>query len=523
MLDESLKKYFLGIELGSTRIKTVLIDSNLEIIGSSHHVWENKYKDGFWTYEEEAIWLGIQDAYKKLKEEVKDVKDIELKEIHGIGISAMMHGYLAFNEKGELLVPFRTWRNNNTFEASQELSKLLDFNIPERWSISHLYQSVLNHEEHVEQIKFMTTLAGYVHWKLTGEKVIGVGDASGMFPIDRTKMDYDFDKLSLVESKVREEGYNLELREILPRPLLAGQQAGCLSKEGSLLLDPEGDLAAGSIFAPPEGDAGTGMVATNSIKTHTGNVSVGTSAFASIVLDKSLSDYYPEIDVVMTPDGKEVAMIHANNCSTEINEWINLFEEVIEEMGYEVDKNELYETMFKTVFEADSTVNILSYGYHSGENITQVKEGRPLFLRNIKKEFNVANIMKSLIYSAFAVLRIGLEILEKEEIKIQKMYAHGGLLKTKDVAQEVLASVFRTPISVMDTAGEGGAWGMSLLACYSVEHNDNNLVDYLEQKVFNEQEEYIVHPDSKKVESYDEYIENYKRGLPLQRQSSEII
>lgn len=523
MLSQSKEKYFLGIELGSTRIKTVLINHNFEIVGSSYHGWENEYKDGFWTYDEENIWLGIQDAYKKLKDDVKSKRGICLKKIEGIGVSAMMHGYLSFDDKGELLVPFRTWRNNNTFEASQELSQLLEFNIPERWSIAHLYQSVLNQEDHVPQIAFMTTLSGYVHWKLTGEKVIGVGDASGIFPMDSKKLDYDRDRIDAVEGKLSEKGYDLVLKEILPKPIPAGEKAGYLTQEGALLLDPEGDLAEGSVFAPPEGDAGTGMVATNSVKASTGNVSVGTSAFASIVLEKSLTDYYPEIDVVMTPDGKEVAMIHANNCSTEINEWINLFAEVIEKMGHKVDKNQLYETMFKTVHEADSEVGILSYGYHSGENITRVKEGRPLLLRNIENKFNSANIMKSLLYSAFAVLRVGLEILEKEELKIEKMYAHGGLLKTKDVAQEILAAVFKTPISVVDTAGEGGAWGMALLTLYSLEYSDKSLVDYLEQEVFSDHEEYIVSPDPKKVHEYDEYMGVYVRGLSLEKKSSELI
>ena len=402
----------LGIEFGSTRIKAVLIDENHKPIASGDHIWENRLENGFWTYHEDEIWSGLQDSYANLKKDVESKYGVKLTKIAALGFSAMMHGYLAFDKEGKLLVPFRTWRNSTTGEAAEKLSALFEYNIPERWSISHLYQAILNGEDHVKDIAFFTTLAGFIHWKLTGEKVLGVGDASGMFPIDPKTKQYDATMIEKFENLIAEYHFPWKLTEILPEIRLAGEAAGTLTETGAKLLDPSGELEAGVPIAPPEGDAGTGMVATNSVKQRTGNVSAGTSVFAMVVLDKELSRYYPQIDMVTTPDGSLVAMVHANNCTSDLNAWVGLCGEVLDAFGVKVSGDELYGTLYRKSLEADPDCGgLLSYGFLSGENIMNCVEGRPMFVRTPESKFTLANFMRSHLYASFGALKVGMDLL----------------------------------------------------------------------------------------------------------------
>ena len=512
-------KAILGIELGSTRIKTVLIDQENKPIAQGNHTWENQLVDGLWTYSIEAIWSGLQDCYADLRSNVKNLYGIEIENLAAIGVSAMMHGYMPFNVKEEILVPFRTWRNTNTGRAAAALSDLFVYNIPLRWSISHLYQAILDNEAHVKDIDFLTTLAGYVHWQLTGEKVLGIGDASGMLPIDPATHNYSAEMVAKFDKLIAPNQYNWTLQDILPKVLSAGESAGVLTPEGSKKLDASGHLKAGIPVCPPEGDAGTGMVATNAVKQRTGNVSAGTSSFSMIVLEKELSKPYEMIDMVTTPDGSLVAMVHCNNCTSDLNAWVNLFKEYQELLGIPVDMNEIYSKLYNIALTGDADCGgLLSYNYISGEPVTGLAEGRPLFVRSANDKFNLANFMRSHLYASVGVLKIGNDILFNEEkIKVDRITGHGGLFKTKGVGQRILTAAINSPISVMETAGEGGAWGIALLGSYLVNNEKKqSLADFLDEKVFVGDAGIEVSPTTEDVAGFNTYIENYKAGLPIE-------
>lgn len=519
-------KAVLGIELGSTRIKAVLVNEKNQPIASGSHEWENQLVNNIWTYSEEAIWTGIQESYQDMVKDVKGKYGVPVKKLAAIGFSAMMHGYMPFNEAGELLVPFRTWRNTMTEKASEELTELFQYHIPQRWSIAHLYQAMLNQEPHVKDITFMTTLEGYVHWKLTGEKVLGVGEGSGMFPIDMEIKNYDPKCLAAFDKLAAPYGFPWKLEEILPKVLLAGEEAGRLTEEGAKLLDTTGELEAGIPFCPPEGDAGTGMVATNSIAKRTGNVSAGTSVFSMVVLEKPLSKVYPEIDLVTTPTGNLVAMVHCNNCTSDLNAWVNLFKEFAEAMGMQVDMNQLFGTLYHKAMEGDADCGgLLAYNYFSGEHITGFEEGRPLFVRTPESKFNLANFMRVNLFTSLGALKTGMDILLKEEgVRLDKILGHGGLFKTKGVGQNLLAGAIDTPVSVMETAGEGGAWGIAVLASYLVNKEaGESLEDYLNHKVFAGQEGEEVQPDTRDVQGFNEFMVRYKAGLAIERAAVENL
>ena len=512
-------KAILGIELGSTRIKAVLIDQENKPIAQGNHTWENQLVDGLWTYSIEAIWSGLQDCYADLRSNVKNLYGIEIENLAAIGVSAMMHGYMPFNAKEEILVPFRTWRNTNTGRAAAALSDLFVYNIPLRWSISHLYQAILDNEAHVKDIDFLTTLAGYVHWQLTGEKVLGIGDASGMLPIDPTTHNYSAEMVAKFDKLIAPNQYSWTLQDILPKVLSAGESAGVLTPEGSKRLDASGHLKAGIPVCPPEGDAGTGMVATNAVKQRTGNVSAGTSSFSMIVLEKELSKPYEMIDMATTPDGSLVAMVHCNNCTSDLNAWVNLFKEYQELLGIPVDMNEIYSKLYNIALTGDTDCGgLLSYNYISGEPVTGLAEGRPLFVRSANDKFNLANFMRSHLYASVGVLKIGNDILFNEEkIKVDRITGHGGLFKTKGVGQRILAAAINSPISVMETAGEGGAWGIALLGSYLVNNEKKqSLADFLDEKVFVGDAGIEVSPSAEDVAGFNTYIENYKAGLPIE-------
>lgn len=513
-------KAVLGIEFGSTRIKAVLVDDANKPIASGSHEWENQLKDGIWTYSIDMIWEGLQHAYKEMTEDVEKQYGVKVEKLAALGFSAMMHGYMAFGADDEILVPFRTWRNAITEEASEKLTKLFNYNIPQRWSIAHLYQAILNGEDHVKDIKFQTTLAGYIHWKLTGRKVLGVGEASGMFPIDIATGKFNQTMVDAFNKEVEGKGYPWKLLDIFPEVLTAGENAGELTAEGAKLLDPTGTLQAGCPLCPPEGDAGTGMVATNSVARRTGNVSAGTSVFSMVVLEKELSKVYPELDLVTTPSGDLVAMVHCNNCTSDLNAWVNIFKEFAEAFGVDVDMNKLFGTLYNKAMEGDvNGGNLLAYNYISGENITGMEEGRPMFVRTPNSKFNLANFMRVNLYTALGALKIGMDLLLKEEgVQVDKLLGHGGLFKTKGVGQQILADAMNTPISVMETAGEGGAWGIAVLASYMEQKAEGeSLGDYLNNKVFAGQEGSELAPDPEGVKGFDEFIEIYKAGLPIQR------
>lgn len=512
--------HFLGIEFGSTRIKAILINEEHTVIAQGNHDWENKMENGIWTYSMEAILQGLQDSYRQLKETYYGLYHTTLQHIDGIGISAMMHGYLVFDAQGTLLTPFRTWRNTMTQQASKELSDLFRFHIPQRWSIAHLYQAMLNKEEHVKDIALQTTLAGYIHYLLTGKCVLGIGEASGMFPIDPQTKDYDEHMLELFDQTTSGYGYPWKLCEILPAVLQAGDDAGVLSETGALLLDAEGDLKAGVPLCPPEGDAGTGMVATNSIRPRSGNVSAGTSVFAMVVLEQKLKRVYEELDVVMTPSGDTVAMVHCNNGTSELNAWVHMFQELLQLSGTNMDTNELYELLFQKALEADSTGGgLTACNYLSGEHITGFEEGLPLFVRRADSTFNLANFMLVQLYSSLSTLKIGMDILiQKEHVQLDQMYGHGGFFKTPEVGQKIMAAAMHAPISVMTTAGEGGAWGCAVLAAYRVTKDDYiSLHDYLERSVFAKTQNCTIRASQKLQEGFDSFIEEYRKLLFVER------
>ncbi len=515
-----MSKYTMGVELGSTRIKAVLIDEDHKPIASGSYEWENQYENGIWTYSLEDVWKGLQESYRNLSNAFFEKHKIPLQGIGAIGFSAMMHGYLAFDKDGNLLVPFRTWRNTITGEASEKLTELFQFNIPQRWSIAHLYQAILNKEPHLENIRHLTTLAGYVHWKLTGQKDMGVGEASGMFPIDSKANNYDERMLQLFNELPEVEKLPWKLQDILPKVLMAGEAAGVLTTEGAKLLDPTGQLQAGIPLCPPEGDAGTGMVATNSVAARTGNVSAGTSVFAMIVLEKALSKLYPEIDMVTTPTGKPVAMVHSNNCTSDLNAWVGVFQEFTQALGVEISESKLYEILYKKALTGDADAGgLLAYAYLSGEHITHLEQGRPLFVRTPESHFTLANFMRVNLFSSLGALKIGLDILfEQEKVKIDQVFGHGGFFKTKEVGQKMMAAAMNVPVSVMETAGEGGAWGIALLAAYMLYKAGNQPLEaYLSEKVFAGEHGVTIAPDPVDVDGFAAFMDRYKKGLVIER------
>ncbi|MBE5921647.1 MAG: ATPase [Lachnospiraceae bacterium] len=519
-------KTALGIEFGSTRIKAVLIGSDNAPIASGDHQWENRLDNGIWTYTLDDIWTGLQDAYSNMAADVKAQYDVTLTTVGAIGFSAMMHGYMVFDEAGKLLVPFRTWRNSITGPASEALTELFNYHIPQRWSIAHLYQAILNNEEHIDKIAFQTTLEGYIHWKLSGEKVLGVGEASGMFPIDIETGKYNARMVEQFNELIADKNLPWKLEDIMPGILTAGENAGTLTAEGAKLLDVSGNLQAGIPMCPPEGDAGTGMVATNSVAKRTGNVSAGTSVFAMIVLEKELSKVYDAIDLVTTPTGNLVAMVHCNNCTSDLNAWVNIFKQFAEAMGMEVDMNKLFGTLYNKALEGDKDCGgLLAYNYFSGEHITNFEEGRPLFVRTPESKFNLANFMRVNLYTALGALKTGLDILLKQEgVKVDEIFGHGGLFKTEGVGQSILAGAINTAVSVMETAGEGGAWGIALLASYMINKAEGEtLDDYLLKRVFAGQSCKTLYPNPDDVEGFDQFIERYVAGLPIERAAVDCL
>lgn len=517
-------KAVLGIEFGSTRIKAVLVDETHQPVAMGTYDWENRLENNIWTYSLEDIWKGLQGCYQSLKQNVLKQYGVSLTRLGALGFSGMMHGYMPFDESGELLVPFRTWRNTMTAEACGRLTPVFHFNIPQRWSIAHLYQAILSGEEHVKDIAFFTTLAGYIHWKLSGEKVLGVGEASGMFPIDSEICNYDQKMLTQFDELVADRGFAWKLADILPGVLPAGAAAGNLTAEGARLLDPTGELEAGVPMCPPEGDAGTGMVATNSVKVRTGNISAGTSIFSMVVTEHALNKVHEEIDMVTTPDGYPVAMVHCNNCTSDLNAWVNLFEEFAGKIGMKSDRNELYGMLYREALMADPDCGgLMAYNYFSGEPVTGLNAGRPMFVRTPDARFNLANFMRSHLYSAMAALKIGNDILLKEEqVKVDSLMGHGGLFKTPVVGQQLMAAAMNAPVTVMDTASEGGAWGMAVLACFMAEKGaEETLPEYLADRIFAGQSGTTIAPVAEDVAGFDVFIEKYKATLPAEKAAVE--
>ncbi|MCR5084701.1 MAG: FGGY-family carbohydrate kinase [Succinivibrionaceae bacterium] len=513
-------KTALGIELGSTRIKGVLIDYEGNVLATGAFEWENSLVNGVWTYALEDAEKGVAACYAQLKAEVKDKYGVTPKSFGAIGVSAMMHGYIALDKDDRQLAPFQTWRNTNTTQAADELTSLLDFNIPLRWSVAHLYQRLLDGEAHVKDIDKVFTLAAWLHYRLTGQMVIGVGDAAGMFPIDSNTMDYDEGMVGKFDALMQQHGSSLRLRKIFPKVLVAGDSAGSLTAQGAALLDPEGDLGAGVPLCPPEGDAGTGMTATNSVAPRTGNLSAGTSSFAMVVLEHKLSKVYREIDMVATPSGFPCAMSHANNGTTDLNAWVGMFGEFCELMGIKADPGTLYTKLYQHAMTGDHDCGgLLAYGYHSGENVTFINEGRPLFARMPGSNFNLANFMRSHLYTSLGAVKLGMDILLKDEkVKLDCIMGHGGLFKTPGVMQNILAAALNTKVAVMETASEGGAWGIALLAAYMADGKGNGkLEDYLNQRIFSTMAGKAVDPDPEDVKGFATFTERYVKGLDIER------
>jgi sugar (pentulose or hexulose) kinase len=516
----------LGIELGSTRIKAVLIGPDHAPLAVGTHDWENQLVDRLWTYSLDAVWTGVQESVTALAEDVRRRHGVELAGVGALGVSAMMHGYLAFDADGELLTPFRTWRNTNTGRAAERLSAEFGANIPHRWSVAHLYQTVLDGEPHVGRLDHLTTLAGYVHWQLTGEKVLGIGDASGMFPIASGTGGYDTTMLTRFDQLVAEAGVELTLAELLPGIALAGRPAGSLTETGAALLDPAGRLRPGTPLCPPEGDAGTGMVATNSVAPRTGNVSAGTSIFAMVVLERELARAHREVDLVTTPAGDPVAMVHCNNGASELDAWAGLFAEFARALGSEVASSEVFETLFTAALGGRSDcAGMLAYNYLSGEPITDLEEGRPLFLRSPDSRLDLGTFMRTQLFASLATLRIGMDVLQKAEgVRLDRMFAHGGLFQTEGVAQRFLAAAIDTPVSVGDVAAEGGAWGMAVLAAFATGRPpEQSLAEYLDTTVFKDTRLRTRLPDPADVAGFDAFMQRYVAALPVERAAVEHV
>lgn len=506
----------LGIEFGSTRIKAVLIDQDNMPLATGEHDWENQLVDGIWSYSSEMILQGLSDCYGRMAAQVREKYNIEIKQLAAIGISGMMHGYLPLDREGNLLVPFRTWRNTITGEAAEKLTELFDFNIPQRWSVAHFYQAILKKEAHLDKVADLTTLAGYVTWRLTGEKVMGIGEASGMFPIDSITRDYNRQMLDKFDNLPEVKAYGFRLEELLPKVLVAGECAGKLTKEGAKLLDPTGKLQPGAMIAPPEGDAGTGMMATNSVKVRTGNVSAGTSVFAMVVLEEAMKKVHSEIDMVTTPDGEPVAMVHCNNCTSDLNAWVGMFGEFAKMLGTDVSANDLYQMLYTNAMKGDRDCGgMVAFNMFSGEPVIGMDQGAPVFARKADAKLTLANFMRTNLYASLATLKIGCDILFKEEhVKVDTIYGHGGLFKTKGVGQNILAAAMNARVSLMETAGEGGPWGMALLARYMlIDHSEISLSQFLENEVFVNNSGSTVEPDPQDVEGFNRYIETYKAAF----------
>ncbi|MDR1797821.1 MAG: ATPase [Clostridiales Family XIII bacterium] len=524
-MENTIKNACLGIELGSTRIKAVLIGADHAPIATGSYSWENRYEGGFWTYSLEDVWTGMREAFSSLAKDVKDRYGVALTRVGAIGVSAMMHGYLAFDADDALLVPFRTWRNTTTLEAVGVLTPLFDFSIPQRWSVAHLYQAILDGEPHVGEVRFLTTLAGYVHWKLTGRKVLGIGDASGMFPIDSQALDYDEKRLAQFDAKAAGTPLARPLRDVLPQVLVAGEDAGALTQEGAALLDGDGALEPGIPFCPPEGDAGTGMAATASVRARTGNISAGTSIFAMIVTERPLSKVYPEIDMVTTPAGAPVAMVHCNNCTSDLDAWAGVFREFAHALGAEADASKVYEVLYGKALDGDPDAGgLLLYNYLSGEHITHFEQGRPLVARSPESRFTLANFLRAHLYSSVATLRIGMDILASEKVAIDRIVGHGGLFKTGRAGQQVMADALNAPVSVMETAGEGGAWGVALLAAYRLYRSPGEaLEDYLDEKAFATMARTEAAPDPSGVDGFAGFLERFRKSFPVERAAVDSI
>ena len=516
------EKTYLGIELGSTRIKAVLLGEGYAPIASGSHTWENRYENGYWTYHMEDVWAGLAACYGDLKRDVKEKYGVTLTTVGAMGISGMMHGYLPFDKDGNLLTAFRTWRNTTTAKAAEELTALFGFNVPQRWSISHLRQAMLNGEDHLGDIDHLTTLAGYVHWQLTGEKVLGVCEASGMFPVDDTTGTYDASMMAKFDELAKDQPWKLE--QILPGVLMAGQAAGKLTAEGAKLLDSAGDLLPGVPLCPPEGDGGTGMTATNAVTPRSGNVSAGTSIFAMVVLEKGLSKVYPQIDMVMTPAGKPVAMVHCNNCTTDMNAWVGVFGEFLKLMGHDADMGELFTKLYQKSLEGDPDCGgVTVYNYLSGEHILDVEDGRPMVVRDTEHPFTLANFLRSQLYATLASLAAGMKILEREQVVIDRLMGHGGLFKTPVVGQKYLAAATNSPVWVMETAGEGGPYGMALLAAYLLHSQEMGLDEFLETKVFAGTPGSVMEPDEADVTGFKAYLNRFLAGLPVEKLAAECL
>ena len=508
----------LGIELGSTRIKAVLIGPDHAPIATGAYDWENRLENGVWTYHLDDVWTGIQAAFRELREEVQSRYGVPLTTLGAMGVSAMMHGYLPFDQNGAQLCEFRTWRNTITEAEAQELTQLFQFNIPQRWSIAHLYRAIRQGEAHVKDIAFLTTLEGYVHWKLTGKKVLGVGEAAGMFPLDETgrfhpRMAAQFDEI------LQQRHIPWRLEDILPEILVAGDPAGELTPEGAKLLDPTGTLQAGIPLCPPEGDAGTGMTATNSVSARTGNVSAGTSIFAMVVLEHPLSQVHPEIDMVATPAGLPAAMVHCNTCTSDLDAWVKLFAELLNSAGTQLPKSQLYDLLYHKALEgAADCGGVVSYNCYSGEPVIHLEEGRPLLMRLPESQLTLGNFMRAQLYAAMATLRLGMEILYGEHVALEKLYGHGGLFKTKGVGQRLMAGALGVPVAVMETAGEGGPWGMALLAMYRKNRRPGDTLErYLQEQVFAQAKGEELPPDPADAAGFAAYLKRYQAGLAVER------
>lgn len=512
-------KTALGIEFGSTRIKAVLIDYSGTVLAVGIYDWENSFENGIWTFHLAEIYEGLRSCYHSLKQAVKEEYDITLRHIGSIGISAMMHGYMAFDKNGNLLAPFQTWRNTNTQAAADYLTECFNFNIPLRWTVAHLYQRILDKEEHTTHIDYVSTLAGFIHWQLTGKKVIGIGDASGMFPVDPLTNDYDKSMTDKFDALLQSCGLSYKLHDIFPSVLVAGKNAGYLTEEGCHLLDADGDLQAGIPFCPPEGDAGTGMTATNAVAPRTGNVSAGTSTFAMIVLERPLSKLHREIDMVATPTGAPCAMSHANNGTTDLNAWVQLFGEFASLMGYSVSTGELFTRLYTNSLQGDFDCGgILPYGYYSGENITMINEGRPILLRTATSSFNLANLMRAHLYTSLGAVKIGLDILRAEGVEVDRVMGHGGFFKTKGVGQRYLSAACHAPVTVMQTASEGGAWGIALLAAYLVNQRPQETLDaYLEQRIFALLDGETLTASEDEIRGFETFMAHYQAGLSVEK------
>ena len=518
-------KAVLGIEFGSTRIKAVLIGDDHAPIASGDHTWENRLEDGIWTYHLDDVWAGVQDAFANLQKDVQANYGVTLTNLAAFGVSGMMHGFLAFDENGQQLAQFRTWRNTMTAQAAEKLTALLGFNIPQRWSIAHLVQAMMNGEAIVPQIHHLTTLAGYVHYKLCGKNCLGIGEASGMFPIDSDALDYDQHMLDKVDALAKTYHMPWTLREILPCVLCAGEDAGVMTAEGAKLLDPTGTLQPGALMAPPEGDAGTGMAATNSVAVRTGNVSAGTSTFAMVVLEKPLSRVYPEIDMVTTPTGKPTAMVHCNNCTSEINAWAGMLQEFAHCIGSDLSDDRLYSLLYSKAAEGEKDGGgLLCCNYLSGEPVVDMEEGRPLLVRRPESRLTLGNFMRAQLYSAVATLKIGMELLtEGESVKLDRLMGHGGLFKTPEAGQKIMAAAIGVPVSVMENAGEGGAWGIALLAEYMLSGEGMTLAQYMEQNVFTDMPIIEKDPAPADIAGFTAYMHAYQGLLAVEETAIQAV